>query len=682
MREFSTRESLFPSFPRSKLALEKLTCLVELIQKVWHGREFTDERGRMDRTMDPESEDKSDEHNHPVHDSWSMNENEYDCDCPGPPPPDFVLPPPPAPPSAGYCENNALDADMEYCDFKVLEGSFTQTAIPSLAVIVVCSVLMLVMLLVATFLLWKHKKKMQNFLPCKTSPQNHCVRSESPCVLYEDLTRFRRPPLPNHCVPEQTMAPIEVGVPSQLKLLDVKCSNYGGAGFTPMNNKIFIYPPKDTDTLKSSKSREHFNPAYEEVSAGSEKPNGCSQDSDLESDEPPPSVMSEDEFAEDELSLVDFPKQDDDGSRDDGAEAGSGTSSLRGSTGDDLCRDLDSVGSEVEHDGHHHHHRAASHRQRKMKGEPFTDGPDARVRTVERNRQQAYGSDPKPGYYDKEVPGANKGSPPHHHQHHLHPAYEYRPPHPTEAELIEQLRQGAASGVALAPQEFVNSYPDVRRALYPSLPGSGVGYYQPDVIGPPPPLPPGRMVYTPGVYGAGELGPKDNSSPAPPLYAGRKAPPLPPPRDGDAAVGGRHLPVPLISELNQKMQHSPHVINQNGAPSSHGSSNRNSRSSSGSGSSNSGAGGARNSDPHERSLTEFSTFRPKRGGANSDSPGTFVTTLPSRRGLDPNRPPSAKSEHKLMSGESQKLLPTTNNQTPGRSRRPAPAEANSRTVIT
>lgn len=606
--------------------------------------------------------------------SWGHPSTYDECECPGPPPPpEFFVPPPPAPPSASFCQDadNMVAADMEYCDFRVLEGSYTQTAIPSIAVIVVCSLFMLVMLLVATALLWKHKKKMQNFLPCKTSPQNHCDLAGGNSVLYEDLTNIRPRNLALHCVPEQTLPPIEVGAPSQLKLLDVKCSNYGGAGFTPMGNTIFIYPSCPIDTIPSDQSREHYNPAYEEVSDGK----SMGLESDMESDEEEgPSVVSEDEFAEDELSLVDFPKNtntregaDDGGAGDErrenlqghglgggsdttgviigvgGCGGGSGTSSLRGSTGDDLCKDLDSLGSADDVVPNHHqnmnnnnnnsnnshHHQHHHHHPRPSKSHT----------TDRRQHPRCHRYDDEQHLYEQARPANLLRS------------------SSREAELIEQLRQGAAnSGVALGP----HAYPVVG---YPTAPGplshhhhphshghhhhhgggghhGGRNYYP--VVQEGHRGIPGTPAYTPGVYGAGELGPKEPGHPTPPPYAtgGRKSrhnssnslPQQQPPPPYHSRQDLQHLqhhhpgmlPVPLLSELSQKLNSTtpPGVLMHNGMTGgggggggSGGGSNRNSRSSSGSGGSSNAAG--RNSDPHERSLTEFSTFRPRKGGGGS-----------------------------------------------------------------
>nr|CAD7568809.1 unnamed protein product [Timema californicum] len=57
-----------------------------------------------------------------------------------------------------------------------------------------------------------HKRKMQNFLPCKTSPQNHCDVTNGNGVIYEDLTNIRPRAMPNHCPPGQTAPSIEPGI--------------------------------------------------------------------------------------------------------------------------------------------------------------------------------------------------------------------------------------------------------------------------------------------------------------------------------------------------------------------------------------------------------------------------------------------------------------------------------------
>lgn len=92
---------------------------------------------------------------------------------------------------------------------------------------------------------------------------------------------------------------------------------------------MFICPPS---VPESYASQDMFNPVYEELS------NGSGERGETDSEGLPPGRLSEDEFAEDELSL---------GGEIEAVPAGiddrrSGASSLQGSTGNDLCRDVDS----------------------------------------------------------------------------------------------------------------------------------------------------------------------------------------------------------------------------------------------------------------------------------------------------------------------------------------------------
>lgn len=70
------------------------------------------------------------------------------CGCPPPPPPRFLVPPPPA-----HCGGGAGAA--HFCQMEPVGAEFTQTAFPSLPIIAVCSSVVLVAVLVASFLLWK-----------------------------------------------------------------------------------------------------------------------------------------------------------------------------------------------------------------------------------------------------------------------------------------------------------------------------------------------------------------------------------------------------------------------------------------------------------------------------------------------------------------------------------------------
>lgn len=44
----------------------------------------------------------------------------------------------------------------------------------------------------------RHKRKVQNFLPCKTSPQNNCDGTTAAGVIYEDLPDGLPRPTPPH----------------------------------------------------------------------------------------------------------------------------------------------------------------------------------------------------------------------------------------------------------------------------------------------------------------------------------------------------------------------------------------------------------------------------------------------------------------------------------------------------
>lgn len=44
----------------------------------------------------------------------------------------------------------------------------------------------------------RHKRKVQNFLPCKNSPQNNCDGPNTAGVIYEDLHDVMPRPTPTH----------------------------------------------------------------------------------------------------------------------------------------------------------------------------------------------------------------------------------------------------------------------------------------------------------------------------------------------------------------------------------------------------------------------------------------------------------------------------------------------------
>ncbi|XP_064489694.1 uncharacterized protein LOC135401306 [Ornithodoros turicata] len=279
-----------------------------------------------------------------------------------PRPPQFRVPPPPLPPSLCAGSGGVVPDDLQFCEVRPVGAEFTTSAaFPSLPIIAVCSSVVLVAVFVASFLLWKHKKKVQNFLPCKSQHQGPCDLRSANGASYNDVLLNHHPTrLPSH-VPHgpdtHTLTPIE--------LLDVKYGSYGAPHLATLSQSNYTFRPslhqelhhrtlqhqrptlqqhhlqprhattshrtghgrdKGARRRQSNKNKEQFNPIYEEVSGHSdEKPRGYySEDSDVEEDAR--SIGSEDEFAEDELSLGEYPRP-----------PASGSSSLQGSTGGDLC---------------------------------------------------------------------------------------------------------------------------------------------------------------------------------------------------------------------------------------------------------------------------------------------------------------------------------------------------------
>ncbi|XP_018900074.1 uncharacterized protein pxb isoform X2 [Bemisia tabaci] len=222
---------------------------------------------------------------------------EYDCDCPGPPP-IFHLPPPPRPPRPPFLgphESDCSDLAEDVCDvMPVIDSEYhSSPGFPSVAIILVCAGILLGTLLIILALGWKHKKRMQKFLPCKSSPQNRCDVTHGAGVIYEDLSNIRARTLPQ---------------PPTLEMLDVKnhlmYSATTGYPIISHHSPLYLYhPPRSSMPVpepvpESFYSQDLFNPVYEELSNGSGHGDSCT-----DSEEAPQATHSEDEFAEDELSL-------------------------------------------------------------------------------------------------------------------------------------------------------------------------------------------------------------------------------------------------------------------------------------------------------------------------------------------------------------------------------------------
>lgn len=237
----------------------------------------------------------------------------------------FLVPPPPPPPSLG----SVCSAGNFYCQIEggPMGAHFNRASFPSLPIIAVCSSVVLVAVLVASFLLWRHKTKVQNLLPCKHDQQGHLGElAAANGVTYEDvLINHHTARIPQgHIGGSQTLMPLE--------LLDVKLGDIGPPPVSLLNRNSF-YPGRDPGQVLGKP----FNPVYEEVSqapSGDKSTTGKSYESDLEESGKigGRSLTSEDDFAEDEFSAVEYPSGE-------GSGQCSATSSVRGSTGGDLCKD-------------------------------------------------------------------------------------------------------------------------------------------------------------------------------------------------------------------------------------------------------------------------------------------------------------------------------------------------------
>ncbi|XP_043460716.1 uncharacterized protein LOC122497567 isoform X2 [Leptopilina heterotoma] len=243
-------------------------------------------------------------------------------DCSGPPP-EFRLPPPPRPPfltEGTFCSEAPL-AELEDCvAIPMIDASYhSNPSLQSTALIITCTVVLLLMAAVVSVVFWKHKRKVQNLLPCKSAAAA-AARGRLPdggghpgtghlgsAVLYEDLP---------DTVPHSQLHNHHHHHPSQptIEMLDVKDGG-GGRG-------VFVCSSPGPDPYSS---QDLYNPVYEELS------NGDHPETDEESElnarnqmnnhhnshhhprrrfsaerfttEDSKFVPSDDEFAEDELSV-------------------------------------------------------------------------------------------------------------------------------------------------------------------------------------------------------------------------------------------------------------------------------------------------------------------------------------------------------------------------------------------
>ncbi|KAL5273164.1 hypothetical protein ACFFRR_000117 [Megaselia abdita] len=224
---------------------------------------------------------------------WKMLEDDFECDeCGGPgPPPLFNIPPPPRPPGlydlSKNCNEdefniltNSQNWDSNMCEaLPLLDASFYNSqSLQTSAIIGVFSLLLVLVVLISSLFLWKNKRKVQNFLPCKTPTRGpHHLNGGLPgahSVTYEDPDAHlgHRPLVVRHHHNVELIHPKSIHYPS----------GYPMTRSPPflMSNSPGPDPYRSNDNV------------YEELGPG--------RDSDGES-EPP--LQSDDDFAEDELSL-------------------------------------------------------------------------------------------------------------------------------------------------------------------------------------------------------------------------------------------------------------------------------------------------------------------------------------------------------------------------------------------
>ncbi|XP_076345725.1 uncharacterized protein LOC143244615 [Tachypleus tridentatus] len=145
----------------------------------------------------------------------------------------------------------------------------------------------------------RHRNKVRNFLPCKNGHHARCDIGRSKDISYGNVLINHRPTrlIDHQGSDTQTLTPIE--------LFDIKfrrCIPQNTRSASPTN---ISFISKDVVSIRSKKSKEQFNPFFEYVSNVSDDDDGgrsCDLDID-ENELKDRSVASEDEFAEDELSL-------------------------------------------------------------------------------------------------------------------------------------------------------------------------------------------------------------------------------------------------------------------------------------------------------------------------------------------------------------------------------------------
>ncbi|KAI9580212.1 probable serine/threonine-protein kinase DDB_G0276461 [Glossina fuscipes] len=232
---------------------------------------------------------------------WKMFDDMIECnECGGPlgPPPKFTIPPPPRPPAiSDYTPSNAHNCNEEEMALKaqqawdndmceaipILDASlYSSQSLQTSAMIAVFSLLLILVVLISSLFVWKNKRKVQNLLPCKTPTRGPHISgalatlgSGHAAVTYEDPDAH----LGHH-------RPLVMRHYHNAEMLHAKSIHYPSGYPMTRSPPFLVSSSPGPDPYRSNDN------VYEEL--------GPSRDSDGES-EPP--LHSDDDFAEDELSL-------------------------------------------------------------------------------------------------------------------------------------------------------------------------------------------------------------------------------------------------------------------------------------------------------------------------------------------------------------------------------------------
>ncbi|XP_043653347.1 lateral signaling target protein 2 homolog [Drosophila teissieri] len=243
----------------------------------------------------------------------------FDCDdCSGTPlapPPQFLIPPPPRPPALAEftvvpqdCNEEQLAQqqwESDVCQaMPILDASlYSSQSLATSAMIAVFSLLLVLIVLISSLFVWKNKRKVQNLLPCKTpnrGPLNGAMPLGGGTLgsahhhhhhgMYEDPDAHlghHRPLVMHRHHHHQQLAHHHHYQQHHSELLQGKSIHYPSGYPMTRSPPFLVSSSPGPDPYRSNDN------VYEELGPGR-------VDSDGES-EPP--LHSDDDFAEDELSL-------------------------------------------------------------------------------------------------------------------------------------------------------------------------------------------------------------------------------------------------------------------------------------------------------------------------------------------------------------------------------------------